>query len=172
MDKGKVVAICIFILALALIYADQNSKDTEPTPLPDNPTKKNPPGNWGPSTPIIIPPTLNLSVYQDANCTINLATIDWGTMYPGGSKSQIIYVKNTGNGDVAPALYTTNWVFKDYNGTVLSSDYLQYFNLSWDREGIVIKPSEVVNATLTLSISPFITDVASFTFDIYLGWQE
>jgi hypothetical protein len=40
---------------------------------------------------------VNVGVYSDAACTLNLTSIDWGNVYPRGSVSRTIYVKNTGN---------------------------------------------------------------------------
>lgn len=173
MDKAKAVAICIFILVLAFIYVHQNSNNdnTESTPQPDDSRNRRTSGFIGGSTTtIIVEPTLSLSVYEDENCTTNFAGVDWGAVYPGENKSSTIYLKNTGDGNVRPTLYASDWVFKDDNDTVLSSDYQQYFNLIWDKEGVTIKPSEVVGATLTLSVSSLVANVTSFGFSIHLGW--
>lgn len=167
MDKGKVIALCIFVLVIMFIYTDQNKNEIIPT---DNSTDKSTPRRGNPSSPIIIPPILNVSLYADENCTTERTNIDWGTLYAGSSKTETIYIKNTGNGDVKLTLFTADWVIKDDNDTILSSDYQQYINLTWNIEGIVIKPNEIVNATLRLTISPSIENAASFAFTIHIGW--
>ena len=48
-----------------------------------------------PSSGMVV--AVNVGIYSDAACTLNLTSIDWGNVYPGGSVSRTIYVKNTGN---------------------------------------------------------------------------
>ena len=43
---------------------------------------------------------VNVGVYSDAGCTLNLTSIDWGSVYPGGSVPRIIHVKNTDNAPI------------------------------------------------------------------------
>jgi archaellum component FlaG (FlaF/FlaG flagellin family) len=40
---------------------------------------------------------VNVGVYSDAACTLNLTSIDWGYLCPRGSARRTIYVKNIGN---------------------------------------------------------------------------
>jgi hypothetical protein len=48
-----------------------------------------------PSSGLVV--AVNVGVYSDAACTLNLMSIDWGNLYPRGSASHTIYVKNSGN---------------------------------------------------------------------------
>jgi archaellum component FlaG (FlaF/FlaG flagellin family) len=52
-----------------------------------------------PSSGLVV--AVNVGVYSDAGCTQNLKTIDWGSVYPGGSVPRTIYVKNTGNAPIS-----------------------------------------------------------------------
>jgi len=47
-----------------------------------------------------------------------------------------------------------------------------YMSLLWDLENYRINPSEVVSATLTLSISPDIEGISSFRFEIFIVGRE
>ena len=47
-----------------------------------------------PSSGLVV--AVNVGVYSDAACTLNLTSIDWGSVYPGGSVPRTINVKNTG----------------------------------------------------------------------------
>ena len=38
---------------------------------------------------------VNVGVFSDAGCSVNLTSIDRGSVYPGESVSRTIYVKNT-----------------------------------------------------------------------------
>src|SRR3989337_1309896 len=60
-----------------------------------------------PSTGLVV--AVNVGVYSDAACTLNLTSIDWGNVYPGGSVSRTIYVKNTGNVPITLSMTTTSW---------------------------------------------------------------
>jgi len=168
-DKGKVIAVCVFVLLLIVIYADQNRQDNPTRETPTNPEKKTrPPG--GTDSPIVIPPYVNISVYEDENCSTVKANIDWGIMYPGQNKSSTVYMRNEGTTAATPSLSTINWVLEDENDTVLSQDCVQYFNLTWNYQRTPIEPNQVVETILYLYVSPLIENVTSFAFDIFIGW--
>ena len=168
-DKGKVIAVCVFILLLMVIYADQNRQDNPTTETPTKLEKKTrPPG--GTDSPIIISPYVNISVYEDENCSTVKGNIDWGIMYPGQNKPSTVYMRNEGTAATTPSLNTANWVFKDENDTVLSQDYVEYFNLTWNYDSTPIEPNQVVETILYLYVSPLIENVTSFAFDIIVGW--
>jgi len=58
-----------------------------------------------PSSGMVV--AVNVGVYSDADCTLNLASIDWGSVYPGGSVPKTIYVKNTGNAPITLSMTRT-----------------------------------------------------------------
>jgi hypothetical protein len=60
-----------------------------------------------PSTGLVV--AVNVGVYSDAACTLNLTSIDWGNVYPGGSVSRTIYAKNTGNVPITLSRATIAW---------------------------------------------------------------
>ena len=60
-----------------------------------------------PSSGMVV--AVNVGVYSDAACTLNLTSIDWGSVYPDGSAQRTIYVKNTGNAPITLSMTTTSW---------------------------------------------------------------
>jgi hypothetical protein len=100
---------------------------------------------------------INVEVYWDSACTIIADTIDWGTPEPGESVVRMVYVKNTGNAPMNISMTTSSW-------TPSGAD--TYLTLSWDREGVNLAADEVVQATLTLSVSNSITGITDFSFNV------
>ena len=106
---------------------------------------------------------INIGVYWDSNCTDEVSTIEWGTLEPGSSRSVNIYVRNEGNTAVILDLNTTNWT------PVSASDYI---SLSWDYSGRRIDPEEVIQVTLRLTVSPKISGITTFSFEIVISGND
>ena len=100
----------------------------------------------------------NLGVYSNSACTTVLSSINWGTLTPGTSYTQTVYVKNTGNGlSLTLSMNATNWSPVGANGPM---------SLSWNQEGTRLTPGQSVAATLTLVVSSSISDVTNFSVQI------
>jgi len=166
MDRKVLVVLCLAILVILIVYIEMERDETEIVGV--TPPRKKPPSG---GSPIIPSPLLNLTVYEDADCLKELTVIDWGVMSPGESKNKTVYIRNTGNADVIVHIRADEWTFKSYNGTVLSSDFARYFNLTWNIEGTTIRQGETVTAVITLSVSPFIHTVADFAFNIHIEYE-
>jgi hypothetical protein len=110
-----------------------------------------------PSSGMVV--AVNVGVFSDAGCTQNLTSIDWGSVYPGSSVPKTIYVKNTGNAPITLSMTTTAW-----NPTVAAGQ----INVAWDKENAVLSPSQSTSATLTLTVSPSISSVTSFSVSIVI----
>jgi PKD repeat protein len=100
---------------------------------------------------------IDVSVYWDAACTDAVTAIEWSTVEAGASKDKTVYIQNTENTTIYLVLDTENW----YPSTAS-----QYITLSWDYGGQAISPGVVVKAILTLTVSPRITGITDFSFDI------
>ena len=111
-----------------------------------------------PSSGLVV--AINVGVYSDAGCTLNLTSIDWGSVYPGGSVSKTIYVKNTGNAPITLSMTTASW-----NPTIAAGQ----INLAWDRENTVLNAGQSTSATLTLSVSQNVSGVTSFSMNIIVA---
>ncbi|MBO3754797.1 MAG: hypothetical protein FGF53_07995 [Candidatus Brockarchaeota archaeon] len=106
---------------------------------------------------------VGVGVYSDSGCTIPISYIDWGFLEPGSSKQFTIYVKNEGNVPIRLSMEVDNW------NPPSASNFL---TLSWNRQDNVLGPGDSIPADLTLSVSPSISGVASFSFDIIIIGAE
>jgi hypothetical protein len=104
--------------------------------------------------------TINVGVYSDSSCTHNLTSIDWGTISPGNSVTRTMYVKNTGNSQIALSMIKTNWNPAGANGPI---------TLTWNRESTTLNAGQVTTATLTLSVSASISGITNFGVDIVIA---
>lgn len=106
---------------------------------------------------------VDVGVYSDSSYTIPISYIDWGFLEPGSSKQSTIYVKNEGNVPIKLSMEVGNW------NPPSASNYL---TLSWNRQNQVLGPGDSVSADLTLSVSPNISGITSFSFDIIIIGAE
>ena len=101
--------------------------------------------------------TPNIGVYSDSSCTTNITSINWGSLAPGGTATQTVYVKNTGSGTMTLSMVVSSWT---------PSSASTYITVSWNQAGTQLSSGQVVAATLTLSVSSSITAVSSFSNSI------
>jgi len=99
--------------------------------------------------------TVNVSTWQDNACTIPLTSWNWGMMEPGTSSQKTMYVKNDGNVPMTLNMTTSSWN---------PSNASTYITVTWNREGAVVPVGSNVQANVTLTISPTISGIPSFTF--------
>jgi hypothetical protein len=103
---------------------------------------------------------LGVGVYWDNGCTNVVSSIDWGLLEPGSVKTVTVYVRNEGNAPIVLSLQTENW-----NPDGASS----YMSLGWNYGGQQIDVNAVLPVTLSLSISPSIQGITSFSFTIIIS---
>jgi len=106
---------------------------------------------------------VGVGVYKDSMCSVNVTSIDWGLLEPGVKTNFTIYIRNEGNIPLILNMTTASW--EPENASM-------YISLLWNLENCKINPSEVVQATLTLSISPDIEGITSFRFEIFIVGRE
>jgi hypothetical protein len=104
-------------------------------------------------------PAIEIDVYTDAACTQIMSVVDWGQITAGGSSQAGAYVRNNGQTNVVIALQTENWS---------SQTAYNYMSVSWDYDGSVIEPGEVVHVNLILSVDANCPGLSSFGFDIVI----
>ena len=101
---------------------------------------------------------VNVGVYTDSDCTNNCTHITAGTVSPGMSYTDVIYVKNTGNEPVTLSMTTSDWDPSAANGPI---------TLTWNRDSYTLDAGDSVRATLTLSISSSISNsITAFSFNV------
>jgi hypothetical protein len=116
--------------------------------------------------------------YWDSNLTNKTKACDWGTIWPGASRNVSLYLRSTSNIKTILNLTTGNWTFWDSNNKLVEgmNSSSNHMSLTWNYSGSTIDPGEIVQVTLTLSISrsyDFITyltakDITRFSFDILI----
>lgn len=99
----------------------------------------------------------DIGVYWDENCSLRVHSIDWGILSPGEVREVVVFVRNEGNESFLFILRPENWVPEN------ASDYLSF---SWSCEDNKIEVGEVVKVTQNLFVSPVITGISNFSFDI------
>jgi hypothetical protein len=102
---------------------------------------------------------VNLGIYSDSNCTQTLSTLNFGTLNPGGTTTQTIYVKNTGNVAENLTMSTANW-----NPTNAST----LLTLSWNRNYYILPTAQSIQATLTLTAAANTGSLTTFSCDVTL----
>lgn len=102
---------------------------------------------------------VNVGVYSNEACTVNLTSIDWGTIAPGDSVTRTIYVKNTGNSQITLSMTKSGWTPAEANGPI---------TVTWNREGTTLEPGISTAATLTLSVSSGISGIETFSVNIVI----
>jgi len=101
-----------------------------------------------------------VGVYQDANCSVAVKYLDWGTLELSSAKNITLYVRNEGNHAATLFLTTNNW------SPVNASSYMA---LSWNYSGVVLSPMENIGVVLTLSVSSAVKNIVDFSFDVIIG---
>ena len=103
--------------------------------------------------------TVNVSVYTNSGCTENCTAINWGSLYPGNSTTQTVYVKNTGTVPITLTMTANSW-------TPANAD--DYLTLDWNQEGTVLSAGHSVTATLTLTAAADTGDLQDFNVNIII----
>jgi hypothetical protein len=103
--------------------------------------------------------TINVSAYQDSNCTIPLSAFNWGNMEPNSSAVQTMYIKNEGSAPMTLNMTTNTW-----NPTNAST----YITVTWNQENTIVNPGINVQANVTLTVSPSIAGIPSYTFTMVI----
>jgi len=104
--------------------------------------------------------TVGVGVYWDANCSIHVLYMDWGSVVLGSVKNITVFIRNEGDAPSTLFLNTTNWS---------PSNASDYITLTWDYNGYILYPYQTTRVTLMLSIAQVIEGIRDFTFDIIIG---
>jgi hypothetical protein len=102
---------------------------------------------------------IGVEVYTDEALTEVLAEIVWGTLDPGEIRSVDAWVKNIGNDAQKLVMWTENWK------PTVAQDRMC---LTWNYDDSWITVNASVPVVFTFFVDPNITDVTSFSFDIWV----
>lgn len=103
--------------------------------------------------------TINIKAYSDSGCTTPLTSINWGTVEAGQTVSRTLYLKNEGTATVTVLMSVSGW-----NPSGASA----YINIAWNREGATITVGQVVQATITCSVSSGASGISTFSVNIVI----
>ncbi|HDQ07155.1 MAG TPA: hypothetical protein ENN36_10620 [Candidatus Bathyarchaeota archaeon] len=103
--------------------------------------------------------TIGVEVYADEALTTVLTEIAWGTLGPGEVRSFDAWVKNVGNDAQKLVMWTENW------SPAAAFDHI---TLTWNYVDSWVAVNASIPVVFTLSVDPNITDVAGFSFDIWV----
>jgi hypothetical protein len=104
-----------------------------------------------------------VGIYWDQACTNRTLSLDWGLIEAGSNDTLTVYIKNEGNSAVTLWLGTSNWT---------PSAFLGYMSLNWNYSGQVLSADQVIPMELTLTVSPTISGITSFSFDTIITASE
>jgi hypothetical protein len=103
--------------------------------------------------------TINVGVYSDSACTQTVTALNVGTLNPGGTATQTVYVKNTGTIAETLTMTANNWT---------PTNAPTYLTLSWNRENTVLNAGASIQATLTLTAASNTGILTTFSCDVTL----
>lgn len=103
---------------------------------------------------------IDVGVYSDENCSDDVYFIDWGNIEPGLVKNVSLFFRNEGKVVADLFLSTDNWS---------PSNASEFLTLTWDYSGRTLDLFEIVPITLTLQVSPSVSGIKGFSFDIIIG---
>jgi len=107
--------------------------------------------------------SLNVEIYSNIECTQTCSNINWGTLSPGESTSQTIYIKNSSNKPIMLYMTIENWIPTSAN---------TYMDLTWDKEGTILDPDQVTPSSLTLTTDSDTGSLTDFNFEIIITGVE
>ena len=100
---------------------------------------------------------VNLGVYSDSACTQTCTALNVGSLNPGGSTTQTVYIKNTGTVQETLTMTANNWT-----PTGASSS----LTLTWNRQSTVLNADQSIQATLTLTVASSTGSLTTFSCDV------
>lgn len=101
--------------------------------------------------------TVNVEAYSDSACTHPVTTLSMGSLNPGGTASQTIYIKNSGSVPVTLTMAASGWS---------PASAGSYLTLSWNRPDHVLSAGASVSATLTLTADSDTGSLTSFSCSV------
>lgn len=100
---------------------------------------------------------IGVGIYWDSACANATSSINWGILEPSSNKTVTVYVRNEGNAVVTLSKTTQNWIPSNTSNSM---------SLNWNYVNQTLTVNQVLQINLTLVVSPTITGITNFSFDI------
>lgn len=100
---------------------------------------------------------INLGVYSDSACTQTCTALNVGTINSGGTGTQTIYIKNTGNVPETLTMTASNWNPSTANSSL---------TLTWNQQNTVLPAGQSIQATLTLTAASNTGSLTTFSCSV------
>ena len=101
--------------------------------------------------------TVNVDAYSDSACTIPITSFNVGTVSPGGTATQTVYIKNSGTVPVTLSMATSGWV---------PTSASTYLTVTWNRAGATLAAGASVQATITLTADADTGSLTTFSCSV------
>jgi hypothetical protein len=106
---------------------------------------------------------VNLGVFSDSACSQTTTALNVGTISPGGTATQTIYIKNIGNIPETLTMTTNNWT---------PSSASSLLTLTWNRQNTVLNATQSIQATLTLTAAANTGSLSTFSCDVTISGTQ
>ncbi len=103
--------------------------------------------------------SVNLGVYSDSGCTQTATALNFGALNPGGTATQTVYLKNSGNCPETLTMAATNWIPTNATSSL---------TLTWNQQNTVLPAGQTIQATLTLTAAANTGSLTTFSCSVTL----
>ena len=100
---------------------------------------------------------VNLGVYSDSACTQTCSALNVGALNPGGTGTQTIYIKNTGNVAETLTMTANNW-----NPTNATTS----LTLTWNQQNTGLPAGQSIQAVITLTVASNCGSMTTFSCSV------
>ena len=101
----------------------------------------------------------SLGIYWDPGLSEPAESIDWGMLRPGEAANVTLYLVNETPSSVTLSLSASDWSPASASGQM---------NLAWSHQGRLMVPGAVLESDLSLTASPDIVNIETFSFTLEL----
>jgi len=101
----------------------------------------------------------SLGIYWDPELLEPADVIDWGILRPGEAKNITLYLVNETPSPIHISLNSSEWH---------PASAYRHMSVAWNHEGSLMGPSAVLKSDLSLTASPDIVNVETFSFNIVI----
>lgn len=100
---------------------------------------------------------VNLGIYSDSGCTQTATALNVGTVNQGGTGTQTVYIKNTGNVPETLTMAASNWN---------PSNATSSLTLSWNQQNTILPAGNSIPAILTLTAASNCGSMTTFSCSV------